>query len=170
MQAYGVAHFQHLPRDDAMFGKNKTPRPGADPTEAAGGPNGQGRKAWHNGSQARHSILSKDLEIVGDLHSDGDISLEGRVAGNIQCRTLTLTGTPAIEGDVNAETIRVCGSFGGHIEANKVHLTKTAEVTGDISYRSLAIDEGASFEGTLARRKGPPEPSTAANGTNDTGA
>ena len=145
-----------------MFGKNKAPRPGADPTAAANEPDPKGRKARHNGAQARHSILSKDLEIVGDLHSDGDISLEGRVAGNIECRTLTLTGTPAIEGDVNAETIRVCGSFGGHIEADKVHLTKTAEVTGDISYHSLAIDEGASFEGKLARRTGAtPEPSTA---------
>ena len=151
-----------------MFGKNKAPRPGADPAADVDAPaHGQSQA---NGTRVRHSILSKDLEIVGDLHSDGDISLEGRVAGNIQCRTLTLTGTPAIEGDVNAETIRVCGSFGGHIEANKVHLTKTAEVTGDISYRSLAIDEGASFEGTLARRKGPPEPGTAAKDIETTGA
>ena len=103
--------------------------------------------------KTRPTSISPDLTITGDMFSAGDINLEGRIDGSIQCRTLTLNGTPAVNGEVKAETVRVCGSFGGQIDASKVHLTKTARMAGDIAYRTLQIDEGASFEGKLVRRK-----------------
>ena len=97
----------------------------------------------------QHSIIPADLQITGDLVTTGDIDLEGTIHGNITCRTLTLSGRPVIEGSVQADTIRVSGTFKGGIWAKKVALTKDARMTGEIHYETLEMDPGASFEGRL---------------------
>jgi cytoskeletal protein CcmA (bactofilin family) len=50
---------------------------------------------------------------------------------------------------VQADTIRVSGTFKGGIWAKKVALTKAARMTGEIHYETLEMDPGASFEGRL---------------------
>ncbi len=107
-------------------------------------------------SKMQHSIISTDLTVTGDIVTAGDLTVEGAVDGSITCRTLTLGGTPDIKGDVTAETVRVCGAFSGTIAASQVHLVKSAVMKGDIRYKTLTIDEGASFEGKVARMKGAP--------------
>ena len=104
--------------------------------------------------KVQHSIISRDLTVTGDIITDGDLTVEGAVDGNISCRTLTLGGAPEINGDVKAETVRVCGAFTGSIAAAQVHLVKSAVMRGDIRYRTLTIDQGAFFEGKAGRLKG----------------
>ena len=95
----------------------------------------------------QHTIISADTTVTGDLESDGDISVEGSVEGNITCRTLTLRGEPTITGDVHVEAVHVCGRFTGALRAKKVVVTKAARMTGDIYYETLELQEGAEFEG-----------------------
>ncbi len=102
----------------------------------------------------QHTIIPADLQITGDLVSTGDIHVEGVIHGNITCRTLTLTGQPVIKGSVKAETVHVSGTFDGKLQAKGVTLTEAARMTGEIYYETLAIEPGASFEGTLSRVKG----------------
>jgi cytoskeletal protein CcmA (bactofilin family) len=97
----------------------------------------------------QHSIISADTTVTGDLESDGDISVEGSVEGNITCRTLTLRGEPTITGDVHVEAVHVCGRFTGALRAKKVVVTKAARMTGDIYYETLELQEGAEFEGGI---------------------
>ncbi len=102
----------------------------------------------------QHTIIPADLQITGDLVSTGDIHVEGIIHGDITCRTLTLTDQPVIKGSVKAETVRVSGTFDGKLQAKGVTLTEAARMTGEIYYEVLAIEPGASFEGTLSRVKG----------------
>ena len=99
----------------------------------------------------QHSFISADTRVTGDLESAGDISVEGSVEGNITCRTLTLRGEPTITGDVQADTVHVCGRFKGALHAKKVVLTKAARMTGDITYEILELHEGAELEGSMRR-------------------
>ena len=99
----------------------------------------------------QQSIISSDLTIKGDLVCTGDLQIDGRVDGDITCRTLTLGAEPIINSKVKAETVRICGSFSGEIRAKKVILTKTAKVTGDIYQDYLELERGASFEGYVGR-------------------
>ncbi len=105
-------------------------------------------------SSGQHSIIPADLEITGNLVSRGDIHVEGVIHGDITCRLLTLTGQPTIQGSVEAESVRVSGTFNGKIHAKKVSLTKAARMTGEICYETLEIDPGASIEGKLSCLKG----------------
>ncbi len=99
----------------------------------------------------QHSVIGSDLTIVGDLVSTGDIKIDGRIDGNITCRTLTLGEQPVINSAIAAETVRICGTFSGQVEANKVVLTKDAKVTGDIAQEILEIESGAVLEGNIRR-------------------
>lgn len=98
-------------------------------------------------SAIQHSIISSDLVIKGDLVCTGDLRIEGRVDGDITCRTLTLGAQPVINSKVTAETVRICGEFSGEVRARKVILTGTAQVKGDIYQETLQLEQGASFEG-----------------------
>ena len=102
------------------------------------------------GSEAR-SVVSADVKIVGNLQSGGDIQIEGIVEGDIKTRGLTVGETAQIQGSISADTVRICGSVNGQVKATTVRIAKTAKVVGDITYQTLAIDEGAFFEGQCRR-------------------
>jgi cytoskeletal protein CcmA (bactofilin family) len=102
-------------------------------------------------TKVQHSIISADTTLTGDLKSQGDITVEGTIDGNIHCRCLTLSGEPVIKGSANAESAIVSGTFKGDIRAKKVILTKTAKMLGDIYNETLEIQPGANFQGEVGR-------------------
>jgi cytoskeletal protein CcmA (bactofilin family) len=108
----------------------------------------------------QHSVIGADLTITGDLVSTGDIKVDGRVDGNITCRTLTLGDEPLLNSEIAAETVRICGTFNGQVRANKVVLTRNAKVSADIAQEVLEIEPGATLEGNV-RRLGPSKPNGA---------
>jgi len=102
-------------------------------------------------NKVQHSIFSADTTLTGDLKTEGDITIEGTIDGNIQCRCLTLSGEPVIKGSAKAETAIVSGTFKGDIRAKKVILTKTAKMQGGIFNKTLEIHLGADFQGEVGR-------------------
>ncbi len=121
------------------------------------------------------SIISADLKIVGDLHSGGDLQIDGAVEGDITSRSLTIGESAVVRGVLVAETVRIYGSVIGEVRANSVTLSKTARVEGDIIHQSLTIEAGADLIGRLSRLDAkipaprPAEPAAAAPKSNGTG-
>jgi cytoskeletal protein CcmA (bactofilin family) len=97
------------------------------------------------------SIISADLRINGDLICSGDVQVDGWVEGDIQSRNIVIGEGATVQGGLQAETVRVCGVVNGQIKADSVVLEKTARVTGDVLHKSLAMEQGASLEGTCKR-------------------
>ena len=97
------------------------------------------------------SVIGADLTIIGNLVCTGDLQVDGRVDGDITCRTLTLGAEPIINSKVKAETVRICGTFTGEVKARKIVLTGTAKVKGDLYHESLEIARGAVFEGYVGK-------------------
>ena len=100
------------------------------------------------------SIISSDLEIVGDLKSDGEIQIDGTVKGDIEGRRLTVGEQGKIDGTTVAETVRIFGTVSGRVQAKIVRLDKSAKVTADITHETLTIEAGAYFEGKVLPLKG----------------
>jgi cytoskeletal protein CcmA (bactofilin family) len=121
--------------------KNAVERP---PQKAAGG----------NGSRTQ-SFIDASLTVMGDLSSEGDVQLDGRICGNVRCAQLILGRDAAITGSVTAEQAIVRGSITGTIRAYLVILQETARVESEITYALLAIDDGAMFEGAAHRSADP---------------
>ncbi len=100
------------------------------------------------------SIISPDLEIVGDLMSDGEIQIDGTVKGDIKAHMLTVGEQGKVDGSTVAETVRIFGTVNGRVQAKTVRLGKSAKVTADITHKTLTIETGAYFEGKVQSLKG----------------
>jgi cytoskeletal protein CcmA (bactofilin family) len=113
------------------------------------------------------SFIDSSLTIVGDLHSAGDVRIDGRICGNVRCAQLILGQEASITGAVIAEQAIVRGRIIGTIRSPVVVIQDTAHVESEVTYGSLAIDDGAFFEGAVHRRDNPLEEETAASPLRD---
>lgn len=154
-----------------MFNKGsqkKSASSGVSSTQAAGTASGVSSNAAGTAKAGVPSIISADLRIEGNLHSNGDVQVDGMVIGDIMSKTLTLGEGSHVTGSVSADTVRICGTVEGEVKSSSVILTKTARVIGDVMHDSLAIEAGAYIDGHCRRLEQPvqskPESKPAANG------
>lgn len=101
------------------------------------------------------STLSADLVIVGNLKTTGDIMIEGTVEGDIRAHLLTVGEGATVKGECIADDVVVNGRVIGRVRGLKVRLTSSARVEGDIIHKTIAIESGAHFEGTVQRQEDP---------------
>lgn len=101
------------------------------------------------------SQLSTDLHITGNLKTTGDIQIEGTVDGDIRAHLLTIGEGATVNGECVADDVVVNGRIVGTVRGLKVRLTSTARVEGDIIHKTIAIESGAHFEGSVQRQDDP---------------
>jgi len=97
------------------------------------------------------TIISQEMNIMGNLISDGPINVDGRIEGNIQCGIITVGESGKIRGDIIAEVAHVHGDVSGLIKAKEVHLYAACRVEGSIMHESLSIEDGAFVDGKFKR-------------------
>ena len=151
-----------------MFSKaSKTPETPEAPTRSEALPPKRPEGQTASPGRGVPSIISADLKIVGDLHSSGELQIDGAVEGDITSLSLTVGEGAVVKGALVAESVRVYGSVTGQVKANSVVLAKTARVEGDIAHQSLSMEAGAVFVGSLSRLEtamgGGTRPAAAAN-------
>ncbi len=101
------------------------------------------------------SSLSTDLVIKGNIQSTGDIQIEGTVEGDIKAHLLTVGIGATIKGEIVADDVVINGKIIGTVRGLKVRLTSSAKVDGDIIHKTIAIESGAHFEGSVQRQDDP---------------
>ncbi|OIP84988.1 MAG: hypothetical protein AUK37_05015 [Rhodobacterales bacterium CG2_30_65_12] len=101
------------------------------------------------------SVLSADLVVKGNMKSTGDIVIEGTVEGDIRAHMVTIGESATVKGEVVADDVVVNGRIIGRLRGLKVRLTATARVEGDIIHKTIAIESGAHFEGSVQRQEDP---------------
>ena len=117
------------------------------------------------------SIIGEDLVITGNVDSKGEIQVDGEIKGDVHCGSLLLGDKSTISGSVTAEDIVVRGKVIGAVRGLRVTLQAQSHVEGDIYHQSLAIEQGAYFEGKSRRSDDPlkeglaPKPSTVVDKT-----
>ncbi|MDW4496794.1 polymer-forming cytoskeletal protein [Sulfitobacter sp. D35] len=152
-----------------MFSKSKINEPGPKPSDAdkpstssatASSPSSSGSDYKPSAPKPKPpaSVLSSDLHVTGNMKTTGDIQVEGTVEGDIRAHLLTIGETATIKGEVIADDIVVNGRVVGRVRGLKVRLTSTARVEGDIIHKTIAIESGAHFEGSVQRQDDPLNP------------
>ena len=101
------------------------------------------------------SVLSSDLTIQGNVLTSGDIQIEGTVEGDIRAHTLVVGESATVKGEVIAEEVVVHGRVAGRLRGLKVRLSTSARCEGDIIHKTIAIESGAHFEGSVQRQDDP---------------
>ncbi|MCY4035654.1 MAG: polymer-forming cytoskeletal protein [Hyphomicrobiales bacterium] len=97
------------------------------------------------------SFLSADLCITGDLISNGELHVEGKVEGAVRAKSITVGEKGQVIGTVTGNEVTICGRVNGDVCANKLHLTGSANVVGDLEHNSLSMEAGATLEGKCHR-------------------
>lgn len=122
-----------------MFGNNKDSKNGsgtatASPSTGGGGVN----------------TIDAQTAITGDLKAGGDIRIDGKLNGNLECLAKLIIGPKgSIEGDVVCKNATIEGSFKGNLVVKEMlTLQATAKVNGDIKAQKMAALAGYSFSGT----------------------
>lgn len=104
------------------------------------------------------SILGRDLTITGDIKTDGEVQIDGRLDGNIKAGSVTIGEQGAVNGKVLGGRVLVRGKVSGKIEGQIVDLAETANVQADIMQDQLTIANGAFFDGKVSRKTPAPTP------------
>lgn len=100
---------------------------------------------------AAPSIVSKDMNILGNLISDGMVDIDGRIEGNVRATHITIRKGGVVNGDVQADEVQIYGAVNGLVRAKDVHLFTTARVEGSIMHEILSMEEGAFVDGKFKR-------------------
>lgn len=98
------------------------------------------------------SLLGRNLIITGDIKTDGDIQIDGRLDGNLHAGSVTIGEQGAVNGKIVVNHLHVRGKVTGKIDATSVELSETANVQADMIQEQLMIANGAFFDGKCARK------------------
>lgn len=105
--------------------------------------------------KASPSLLASDLIVKGDIETAGDVAVEGTIEGNCHAHLVTVGEGATINGELVAEDVVVHGRVIGRLRGLKVRLAASAHVEGDIIHKTLALESGAYFEGSVQRQDNP---------------
>lgn len=92
------------------------------------------------------------LVIAGDLHSEEDIAIDGRVDGQLHVPNhhLEVAAGASVRAKIVAGTVRIAGSVDGTVVASgRVIIESSASVRGHVVTPALTLREGAQFNGTV---------------------
>jgi len=101
------------------------------------------------------SVIGETLHFKGELSAGEDLVIEGTVEGQINQGKCCLTVRPKGEliADVNATKIFVEGKVTGDLAATvSVTVRESGVVKGNIIAPKIAINEGATFNGSIEMR------------------
>ncbi len=105
--------------------------------------------------RAQTSVIGPDLTIQGNLTSNGEVQIDGEVQGDVYASHVVIGEHARISGGIMAQEIVVRGHVIGFVRGHKVMLQATSHVEGDVLHKSLAIEQGAYFEGKSRRSENP---------------
>ncbi len=103
------------------------------------------------------SVISKDMQIMGDCTSEGHLRIHGKVSGNVTARSLELTSTGSVNGDVIAAGVGdsgqlfvINGAVDGRVRAAHVEVGPHGSVTRGV-VADDAVIHGRVQRGVRAR-------------------
>jgi cytoskeletal protein CcmA (bactofilin family) len=136
-----------------MFTRSSAPEPKTlEPINNGLGLNVQRRPPVTDASAK--SVISNDLKIIGQglkIISQGTLQVDGEVEGDVRGTEVIIGEKGRVTGTVAAERVIVRGTISGVIRGMTVTLQASSRVEGDIHHMSLAIEQGAEFDGRCKR-------------------
>ena len=101
--------------------------------------------------QASNRVLA-GTSIEGEINSDGDMRIDGRLKGNINISGKLVIGENGkVEGEVRCTNANVSGALEGKVQVVELlSLAASARVMGDVITGKLAVEPGAEFTGSCS--------------------
>ena len=97
------------------------------------------------------SLLGKEIKIIGKISSKGALQLDGDLEGEITASKLVIEKTAKVIGSVTSDDLVIKGRIIGPVFGRKVRFGSSARVEGDTFHETIAIEDGAYYEGSIKR-------------------
>ncbi len=100
------------------------------------------------------NIIGKNTSIVGDVISEGDFRIDGKVEGTIKTNGRVVIGKSGVViGKVSCNNADIEGKFSGELLVDSLLTLKaTATISGDLIISKLSVEPGAEFNATCAMK------------------
>lgn len=99
-----------------------------------------------------NSNIGRTVTIKGDIQSDEDLRIDGRMEGRLDLGQHRLTIAPSgqVQASIKARDVDVHGVVNGNVDAaERVILRKDSKLIGDLKMASVVIEDGAYFKGSV---------------------
>ncbi len=95
------------------------------------------------------TLISSGTTLKGDISSDADLRIDGKIVGNITCTAKIVIGTSGlVEGDIFGNHADIVGKISGNIRVKELlQLRGECVVNGNIYAAKLQIEPTATFNG-----------------------
>jgi len=103
---------------------------------------------------SERNIIGKNTSFTGDVISEGDFRIDGKVEGTIKTTGRVILGkSGTISGKVECNNADIEGKFSGELIVHSLLTLKaTATINGDVIISKLSVEPGAEFNATCAMK------------------
>lgn len=93
------------------------------------------------------NIVGKNTSLVGDIKSEGDFRIDGKVEGNIKTSGRVVIGQEgSVDGTIECTHADIEGKFSGKLNVDQMlSLKATATIAGEVVLGKLSVEPGATF-------------------------
>ncbi len=114
------------------------------------------------GGSGESTIIGPSILINGKLSGDEDLTVRGRVEGELSLtKTLIVEPSGIVKANVQVRNAIISGVVVGNISATEsVELTREGRMVGDINSPRVIIVDGASFRGRVDMGNAEPRPAS----------
>jgi cytoskeletal protein CcmA (bactofilin family) len=116
---------------------------------AGGNGNGGVKPAVNN---LKPSIISEGFEFIGEIRSNGYLTIDGTVRGTLSLHSIQIGVTGVLDGNVTCDTMNVKGNFAGSLDCRDLTIGSRAVVDGKVSFKSITIQRGGVVKGELKKK------------------
>jgi cytoskeletal protein CcmA (bactofilin family) len=109
-------------------------------------------------TNAEQTVIGENISIEGSIRGAEHLVIEGSMNGNIEMEkhNFTVGSKGRVEGQIKAQNVKISGQMIGNIRTQaKVEVTKEADFIGDIRAKSISVEDGAYFKGSIELDKEP---------------
>lgn len=100
------------------------------------------------------NVIGANTSIIGDVISEGDFRIDGKVEGTIKTAGRVVIGkTGMASGKIECTDADIEGKFSGELMVdNLLTLKATAKISGDVVISKLSVEPGAQFNASCAMK------------------
>ncbi len=106
------------------------------------------------GDTTMDTIIGTHTQIEGNIHSVGNLRIEGKIKGSIRCEADIYIGTyGCVHSNIFAGNVIIAGEVFGDVKAvDHITIEPTGKLTGNIESPRLIFKEGGEFNGTSSMK------------------
>lgn len=107
-----------------------------------------------SGSRGQSSLIGKTLLVKGEVFSEDEILIEGRIQGKIKVKNRVVVGRDGVvEAEIDAREIVIHGKVTGDVRGSqRVEIVPAGTLHGNIQAPRVVIADSGFFEGSIEMR------------------